>query len=76
MSDSSLLVESAHLSEARAQSKGVREQLRRLEAELNRLASETLEVPSEAIARLQRARLNLVSAIQELDCTDTAQLPF
>jgi hypothetical protein len=78
MSENTLLVE-ANLSEARAQSKNVREQLRVLEETLRSLALDVTgqtTKSSAAVGRLERARLNVTRAIEELLCTDTAQLPF
>jgi hypothetical protein len=75
MSDVTLLVE-ADLSEARAKSKDVREQLRALEATLNVLATDVSDKSSLATSRLLRAKLSVSRAIEEIKCTDTAQGPF
>ena len=76
ISDVTLLDQPVDLSEARAQAKDVREQLRSFVQTLARLASEAPEIPPAGVERLTRARLNVAHAIQELDCTDTAQGPF
>jgi hypothetical protein len=78
MSEGTLLVE-ADLSEARAKSKDVREQLRALEDTLRTLAidvTEKTEKSSTAVGRLERARLNVTRAIDELLCTESSQMPF
>lgn len=75
MSDATLLVE-ADLSEARAKSKDVREQLRVLADTLGALASDVSDTSPDAAGRLTRARLNVTRAIDEFPCTDTSQLPF
>jgi hypothetical protein len=78
MSEGTALIE-ADLSEARASSRDVREQLRTLEETLRALAVDVTgmtHVSSPAIERLERARLNVTRAIEELLCTDTSQMPF
>jgi hypothetical protein len=78
MSEGSLLVE-ADLSEARAHSKRVREELRQLEAALTALAADVAvktEDSSPAVGRLERAKLNVSRALEELACTDALQSPF
>jgi hypothetical protein len=78
MSDSTLLV-AADLSEARAKSKDVRAQLRALEETLRSIAADVSEQTtksSAAVSRLERVRVNVTRAIDELLCTDTTQGPF
>jgi hypothetical protein len=78
MSENTLLVET-HLSEARAKSKDVRAHLRALEETLRSIASDVIEQTSKSsgpAARLERARLNVTRAIDELHCTDGQQSPF
>jgi hypothetical protein len=78
MSEGTLLVE-VDLSEARAKSKDVREQLRALEETLRVLAVEVTgktEPSSPAAGRLERARLNVMRAVDELNCTEGTQAPF
>jgi hypothetical protein len=64
------------LSETGLEAKNVREQLRALESALRSLSSDVADASPVAVARLDRARLNVSSAIEELLCTDTAQTPF
>ncbi len=74
MGEANVLVEST-VTEARAQAKEVREQLRRLAATLNELESQTLDLPPQAAGRLSRAQLNVTRAVDELLCTDGGQGP-
>ena len=74
MGDAATLI-GTDLSEARAKTKHVREQLRTLEAALNALANDVAEL-SAAAGRLERARLNVAQAAVELKCTDGQMSPF
>jgi len=75
VSDATLVVE-ADLSDARAKSKEVREQLRALEVALGALATEVSDKSSVGAGRLMRARVDVARAVSELNCTDGAMSPF
>jgi hypothetical protein len=64
------------LSESSQQAKNVREQLRALEAALRSLSSDVADAAPVAVGRLDRARLNVTRAVDELLCTESSQLPF
>jgi hypothetical protein len=75
MSDVATPVTSIEMPEARARSASVRDQLRILEAELKVLASDVPDASPTAVVKLERAKLNVKQAVDQL-CTDTAQSPF
>jgi hypothetical protein len=64
------------LAESGLEAKSVREQLRTLEAALRSLSSDVADAAPVAVGRLDRARLNVGRAIDELLCTDGTQMPF
>jgi hypothetical protein len=64
------------VSESRQQAKNVREQLRALEAALRSLSFDVADASPVVVGRLDRARLNVGCAIDELLCTDGTQAPF
>jgi len=68
-------VTSIEIPEARARSASVRDQLRALEAELKVLAADVPDASPTAVVKLERAKLNVRQAIDQL-CTDTTQGPF
>jgi hypothetical protein len=75
MSDVATPLTSIEMPEARTRSASVRDQLRALEAELKALASDVPDASPTAVVRLERARLNVRQAIDQI-CTDGAQGPF
>jgi hypothetical protein len=75
MSDVTFPVKSIDIPEARARAANVRDTLRLLEEELKVLASDVEGATPNAVARLERARLNVRRAIDET-CTDGTQGPF
>jgi hypothetical protein len=75
MSDVATPIGAIEMSEARVRSASVRDQLRALEAELKTLASDVPDASPMATVRLERARLNVRQAIEQI-CTDAQQSPF